>query len=83
MLCILAEHVFLMGDDTQSYQVTSQVPAVHCYRVTHTQKCPPVTLTAVKAVEVTPVVQNYFFVRYRSFLTAVLSNFLFFENATK
>ena len=42
-----------MGDDAQSYQVTAQVPAVHCDRVTLTQKCPPVTLAAVAAVEVT------------------------------
>ena len=42
-----------MGDDAQSYRVTSQVPAVHCDRVTLTQKCPPVTLAAVAAVEVT------------------------------
>ena len=41
------------GDGAQSYQVTSQVPAVHCDRVTHTQKCPTVTLAAVAAVEVT------------------------------
>jgi hypothetical protein len=42
-----------MGDEAQSYRVTAQVPTVHCDRVTHTQKCPPVTLAAAAAVEVT------------------------------
>ena len=42
-----------MGDDAQSYRVTSQVPAVHCDRVSHTQKCTPMTLAAVAAVDVT------------------------------
>ena len=43
--------VLKAGDGAQSYQVTSQVPAVHCDRVTHTQKCPPVTLAASGVTE--------------------------------
>ena len=39
------------GDGAQSHQVTSQVPAVHCDRVTHTQKCPSVTLAAAEVTE--------------------------------
>ena len=39
------------GDDAQSYRVTAQVQAVHCDRVTLTQKCPSVTLAAVKVTE--------------------------------
>ena len=45
--------VLKAGDDAQSHRVTAQVPAVHCDRVTLTQKCPSVTLAAVAAVEVT------------------------------
>ena len=41
-------HVVLMGDRAQSHQVTSQVPAVPCDRVTHTLECPSVTLAAVE-----------------------------------
>ena len=40
-----------VGDNAQSHQVTAQVPAVPCDRVTHTLKCPSVTLAAVEVTE--------------------------------
>ena len=40
-----------MGDEAKSYQVTSQVPVVHCDWVTHTQKYPAVTLADAKVTE--------------------------------
>ena len=39
------------GDNVQSHQVTSQVLEVHCDRVTHTLKCPSVTLAAAEVTE--------------------------------
>ena len=50
---VYKDHVVLMGDRAQSHQVTAQVPAVPCDRVTHTLECPSVTLAAVAAVVVT------------------------------